>query len=90
MIIAIFSGFLEVWPERIIVLTDAAERTEEIDEVRVEEAKRRAEQALADSRASQGDKALAKMELRQSLVRLKVIEKKRKRKPGIWPSGNQV
>ena len=78
--VAIFGGFLEVRPDRVIVLADAAERAEEIDVGRVEEAKRRAEQALADRKVSQAGKARAEAALRRSLLELKVAERKRKRK----------
>jgi len=80
--IAVFGGFLEVRPDRVMVLADAAERTEEIDAARAEEAKRRAEQALANRKVSQADKARAEAALRRSLVELKVAERKRKRKAG--------
>jgi len=40
---AITGGFLEVRPDRITILADAAERAEDIDAARAEEAKRRAE-----------------------------------------------
>ena len=78
--IAIYGGFLEVRPDRVIVLADAAERAEEIDAVRAEEAKRRAEQALADRKVSEVARAQAEAALRHSLVQLKVAERKRKRK----------
>jgi F-type H+-transporting ATPase subunit epsilon len=80
--IAVFGGFLEVRPDRVIVLADAAERAEEIDAARAEEAKRRAEQALANRKVSQADKARAEAALRRSLVEIKVAERKRKRKAG--------
>ena len=80
--IAIYGGFLEVRPDRVIVLADAAERAEDIDATRAEEAKRRAEQALADRKVSEVDKAQAEAALRRSLVRLKVADRKRKRKTG--------
>ncbi len=80
--LAISGGFLEVRPDRVIVLADAAERAEEIDAARAEEAKRRAEEAL--SRRVPGiDAARAEATLRRSLIRLKVAEKRRKRKPGV-------
>jgi len=80
--IAVFGGFLEVRPDRVIVLADAAEKAEEIDAARAEEAKRRAEQALANRKVSQADKARAEAVLRRSLVEIKVAERKRKRKAG--------
>ncbi len=79
--LAISGGFLEVRPDRIIVLADAAERAAEIDIVRAEEAKRRAEEQLSH-RAPGVDMAQAEAMLRRSLVRLKVAERRRKRKPG--------
>ena len=78
--IAVFGGFLEVRPDRVIVLADAAERAEEINVARAEEAKRRAEQALADRKGSQADTARAEAALRRSLVQLKVADRMRKRK----------
>ncbi len=77
--LAISGGFLEVRPDRVIVLADAAERAGEIDIVRAEEAKRRAEERLS-RRAPEVDAAQAEVALRRSLVRLKVAER-RKRKP---------
>ena len=49
-IMAISGGFLEVRPDRVIVLADAAERAEEIDVARAEAAKQRAEERLRDRR----------------------------------------
>ena len=81
--LAISGGFLEVRPDRIIVLADAAERVEEIDIARAEEAKRRAEAWLSDRHAPQVDEARAEAALRRSLIRLNVAEKRKKRKPAV-------
>ena len=78
--LAISGGFLEVRPDRIIVLADAAERAEEIDIARAEEAKRRAEDQLG-LRAPALDLARAEAALRRSLARLKVAERRRRRRP---------
>jgi len=80
--LAISGGFLEVRPDRIIVLADAAERSEEIDIARAEEAKRRAQEQLSHHPPAV-DAARAEAALRRSLARLKVAEKRRRRKPGI-------
>ncbi len=80
--LAISGGFLEVRPDRVIVLADAAERVEEIDIARAEEAKRRAEERLVQ-RAPDVDLARVEASLRRSLARLKVGERRRKRKPGV-------
>ena len=79
--LAISGGFIEVRPDRIIVLADAAERSEKIDIARAEEAKRRAQEELS-RHPSEVDTAQAEAALRRSLIRLKVAEKRRKRKPG--------
>ena len=71
---AISGGFLEVRPDRIIVLADAAERAEEIDLARAEEAKRRAQEKLG-RRTPEVDMAQAEAALHRSLARLKVAEK---------------
>jgi F-type H+-transporting ATPase subunit epsilon len=78
--IFVSGGFLEVRRDKVIVLADVAERAEEIDIARAEEAKRRAEEGLK-LRPAEVDKARAEAALRRSLVRLKVAEKKRKRRP---------
>ena len=77
--LAISGGFLEVRPDRVIVLADAAERAEEIDLARAEEAKRRAEEQLS-RRTPEVDMAQAEAALRRSLTRLKVGEKRRRRR----------
>ena len=81
--LVITGGFLEVRPDRIIVLADAAERVEEIDVARAEEAKRRAEERLS-RHLPEADEARAEASLRRSIARLKVVERRR-RKPGIRP-----
>ena len=81
--LAISGGFLEVRPDRIIVLADAAERAEEIDIARAEEAKRRAEERLSHRLAPGLDEARAEVALRRALARIQVVEKRRRRKPGV-------
>jgi len=79
---AISGGFLEVRPDRIIVLADSAERDEEIDLARAEEAKRRAEERLSHH-IPEVDMSRAEAALRRSLARLKVGERKRRRRQGL-------
>ena len=76
---AISGGFLEVRPDRITILADAAERAEEIDIARAEEAKRRAEERLGQP-ATQVDSVRAEAALRRSLIRIKVGERRRRRR----------
>ena len=77
--LAISGGFLEVRPDKVIILADACERAEEIDIERAEEAKRRAEEILK-TRPPQVDTAAAEAALRRSLTRLKVVEKRRRKR----------
>jgi F-type H+-transporting ATPase subunit epsilon len=76
---AISGGFLEVRPDRVIVLADAAERAEEIDIVRAEEAKRRAQEELAHP-ASLMEAARAEASLRRAIARIQVAERRKKRR----------
>lgn len=76
-------GFLEVRPDKVIVLADACERAEEIDVARAEEAKRRAEERLK-TRPPDVEAASIEAALRRSLSRLKVAERRRRKaKPGL-------
>jgi len=76
---AISGGFLEVRPDRVIVLADAAERAEEIDIARAEAAKRRAQERLREHTPGV-DVAQAEAALRRAIARLGVVEKRRRRK----------
>ena len=78
--LVVSGGFLEVRPDRAIILADTAERAEEIDIARAEEAKHRAEQHLADKYALGVDTARAGAALRRSLIRLEVARSRRKRR----------
>ena len=77
--LVISGGFLEVRPDKVIILADACERAEEIDIARAEAARRRAEATLKE-RPPDVDTAAAEAALRRSLARLKVAERIR-RKP---------
>ena len=80
---AITGGFLEVRDDRVTILADAAERAEDIDVVRAEEARRRAERSLVE-RESKVELVEAAAELQRALIRLKAAERRR-RKSGVRP-----
>ena len=86
--IAIGGGFMEVGPDHVIVLADSAERAEEIDIARAEEAQRRAEETMAQQQREEVDFARAEAALRRSLIRLKVA-RRRRRPEGRRPSSSQ-
>ena len=76
--IAIGGGFMEVGPEHVIILADSAERAEEIDEARAEAARERAEELMAQKKEEDVDLARAEAALRRSMIRLKVVRRKRR------------
>jgi F-type H+-transporting ATPase subunit epsilon len=76
--LAIFGGFMDVRPDRVVILTDAAEQADEIDESRAQAARDRAKQALQAGPAGL-DEARARASLERSLVRLRVSERRRRR-----------
>jgi len=73
---AITGGFLEVRENRVTVLADAAERTEEIDLARAEAGRRRALRRL-EERTAEIDLSRAEAALARALVRLKVAGRRR-------------
>jgi len=76
VVLAVISGFAEVLPDRVTVLAETAERAEEIDLARAEEAKARAEKRLAA-----GDPNIdwdrVNIALQRSLIRIQVVRKYR-------------
>jgi F-type H+-transporting ATPase subunit epsilon len=76
VVLAVISGFAEVLPDRVTVLAETAERAEEIDVARAEEAKTRAEKRL-----SAGDPNIdwdrAYIALQRSLIRIQVARRHR-------------
>jgi F-type H+-transporting ATPase subunit epsilon len=74
--IFVAGGFLEVLPDKVVILADAAERAEEIDEARAAEARRAAEPALAELPAN----VEAAAALERAVFRLRVAEIRRHRR----------
>ena len=76
--IAIGGGFMEVGPEHVIILADSAERAEEIDIARAEEARERAQELMSQKQREDIDFARAEASLRRSVIRLKVARRRRR------------
>lgn len=74
VVLAVISGFAEVLGDRVTVLAETAERAEEIDLARAEEAKARAEKRL-----SAGDTNIdwdrANIALQRSIIRIQIARK---------------
>ncbi len=76
-IVYVSGGILEVQPKAVTVLADTSIRAHDLDEAKVMEAKRAAEEALTN-RASGQDRALVQAELAQAVAQLAAIRKLRK------------
>jgi F-type H+-transporting ATPase subunit epsilon len=76
VVLAVIQGFAEVLPDRVTVLAETAERAEEINLARAEEAKARAEQRLA-SHDTNIDWDRAVISLERALIRIQVAKKYR-------------
>ncbi|HEV7678777.1 MAG TPA: F0F1 ATP synthase subunit epsilon [Candidatus Dormibacteraeota bacterium] len=73
-------GFLEVLPDKVVILADAAERAEDIDEARAEESRRKAQQIM-EQRPTDVDVAEAAAALERALHRLRIAEVRRRHRP---------
>jgi len=73
----ISGGMLEIQPHVITVLADTAVRANDLDEAKALEAKKRAEEALAD-KSSDIDYAKAQAELAEAAAQLSAISRLRK------------
>ena len=83
--IAVTGGFLEMFQNKLTVLADAAERADEIDVERAEQAMARAQEQIRTG-ASDADLAVALAAIRRSQLRVKVAERRRRRGGGGAPS----
>lgn len=75
---SVTGGFFEVLNDRVVVLADAAERADEIDIARAEEARERAQKAL-ENRDTIEDMAQVQASLQRAMIRLRVAENRRRR-----------
>jgi F-type H+-transporting ATPase subunit epsilon len=73
--ILVFGGFMEVNDNKVLVLADTAERLEELDLARAEDARKRAEASIA-GRTSTMELAEAQASLRRANLRLRVGQRR--------------
>jgi F-type H+-transporting ATPase subunit epsilon len=78
VLVFVQGGFLEVQPHKVTVLADTAIRAHDLDEVKALEAKKRAEEAMANKDSS-SNMATAQAELSIAMAQLEAIRKFRNR-----------
>jgi len=74
--LAIGEGFVEITGERVAVMTDMAIKADDIDEVKAEEARKRAEERLSQKLGDE-ENAMVTAALAASLAQLKVKRRHR-------------
>lgn len=70
--LAVGEGFVEIGADKVAVLTDMAVKESEIDESAAEEAVKRAEEAMKDSKLGDEEYATVKASLQKSLALVRV------------------
>jgi F-type H+-transporting ATPase subunit epsilon len=82
---AVFGGFVQVRPDKVIVMAETADLASEIDLETAREARREAERALESGYHEGADLASARAALQQALLRIRVAERRHRegpRRPG--------
>lgn len=72
---AIFGGFLQVRPDRVVVLAETADVASEIDLERAQRARREAEHVIEGGFVEPADLAAARAALQRALIRIRVAER---------------
>jgi F-type H+-transporting ATPase subunit epsilon len=79
---AIVGGFLQVRPDKVVVMAETADMASEIDLEKAQEAKRAAEQALeSGARTDAIDLSAARAALQHALLRIRVAERRHREGP---------
>ena len=73
---AIVGGFLQVRPDKVVVMAEDADMASEIDLEKAQEARHEAEKALETGYHEGADLSLARASLQQALLRIRVAERR--------------
>ena len=75
--LALGDGFVEITPERVAILTDMAVKADDIDEVKAEEARKRAQERLSE-KLTEEEVATVNAAMLRSLAQLQVKRRRQK------------
>ena len=78
---AIVGGFLQVRPDKVVVMAETADMASEIDLEKAQEARREAERALETGYVEGADLSQARAQLQQALLRIRVAERRHREGP---------
>ena len=78
---AIVGGFLQVRPDKVVVMAETASLASEIDLEKAQEARREAERALASGYHEGADLLAARATLQQALLHVRVAERRHREGP---------
>lgn len=82
---AIAGGFVQVRPDKVVVMAETADMASDIDLERAEAARRAAEQALETGYHEAADLAAARAALQRALLRIRVAERRHREGPRHHP-----
>ena len=78
---AIIGGFVQVRPDKVVVMAETADMASEIDLEKAQEARREAERALESGFQEGADLSMARAALQQALLRIRVAERRHREGP---------
>ena len=78
---AIIGGFLQVRPDKVVVMAETADMASEIDLATAQEARREAERALEQTSGEPADLSRARAQLQTALLRIRVAERRYREGP---------
>ncbi len=78
---AIAGGFLQVRPDKVVVMAETADLASDIDLEKAQEARREAERAIEGGYHEGADLSAARAALQQALLRIRVAERRHREGP---------
>jgi F-type H+-transporting ATPase subunit epsilon len=79
--IAIFGGFVQVRPDKVVIMAETADLESEIDLEKAQEARREAERALETGYHEGPDLSAARAQLQTAPLRIRVAERRHREGP---------